>query len=343
MGEIYVDDNGIKYLIDEYGELHFICDRSLRKKLRNVNDIHFMKWEYYNIEMVTSGGKPILDYGDFLRRILGIFISSEDQRVIDEVRKKGNYSIYMKSKNEIDTLIRDGLGGFYFNIYKNLLEVNLEPQYIFRFVYLCTYLNYDNKLVWGNAKGDGKLAKEKDLMEILGLSQRETIYTKKALIKANLISIEEDKTISINKKYAIKGKINKRDLRRGVRMMENGIQELYKNVSAREHKRLALFIEILPYINFNHNIVCSNPSEVDIAKVEPITLKELCKIVGYDETKSTRLKNDLLKLKIDGENVVGLFIREMGTTIHINPRVYYKGKNIDDLRALMNMFKVKSK
>lgn len=336
----YVDIEHKRYLQDDNGELHFIVDRSIKKRIKKEEDWKYKKWEEYNINRALKGYKPIESYGEFIVNILGATISIEDMVIIEEEKNRRGYLKYLKGKDEFNLMIEDRFGGFYFLNYDRLLKVDLEPQYRTRFTYLCAYMGYDNRLRYGNAIGDAKLMLEKDLEEALRLSKRETINTKKALIKANLITIEEDKTITINKEYAIKGKIGKRDLRRSVRIMEYGVKEMYANANAKEHKRLDIFIRLLPFVNYNHNVLCKNPSESDIKKIEPLNLSEVCDIVGYDKTKSVRLKNELLKIKVDGQLALGIFESDNGKRIYINPRVYYKGKDIESLRALINMFRI---
>lgn len=339
----YIDEGHIKYLEDDDGVLHFIANRSILKRIKAEEDWKYKRWEDYNINRALKGYEPIEDYGEFIIDVLGATLSIEDALIIEEEANKKKYSKYLKNTSIFETMIRDNFGSFYFSIYNRLLKIDLKPQYRIRFIYLCTFMNYDNKLEFGNGIGDTKLMVERDLIEVLGLSQNEAIRTKKALIEADLISIEEDKTISINKRYAIKGKITKRDSRESVRIMENGLREIYAKAKPSEHKRLDIFIKVLPYVNYNHNVLCKNPSETDVDKVEPLTLKELCEIVGYDTTKSVRLKNDLLKVKVNEQLAMGVFETKNGKQIYINPYVYYKGKNIESLLALMNMFRIDRK
>lgn len=336
----YVDIEHKRYLQDDNGELHFIVDRSIKKRIKKEEDWKYKKWEEYNINRALKGYAPIEDYGEFIINILGATLSIEDVMIIEDEKSKKAQSKYLRNKDIFNVMIEDNFGGFYFIMYDRLLEEVLEEQYRFRFTYLCTYMDYDNKLKFGNGKGDSRLMLEKDLEEVLILSKRETIRTKKAFIKYGLITIDKDKTITINKKYAIKGKIGKRDLKRSVRIMEYGIREMYTKANAREHKRLDIFNRLLPYVNYNHNVLCKNPSESDIKKIEPLNLSELCDIVGYDKTKSVRLKNELLKVKIDGQLAMGIFESDNGKRIYINPKVYYKGRDIESLRALINMFRI---
>ena len=234
--ELY-ENNDKTYIIDNNGIMYFIADRKVKRRIISEDDWKYNRWKQYNLNQAYKGGEPIECYEEFLVDVLDCVLTAEESIILEEYKKQQGHAKYMKSKTELDTFIRDNLGGFYFSIYNKLLELPLAPQYRFRFIFLCTHMNYDGKLEYGNGKGDGKLMIEKDLGEVLILSERETINTKKALKELDLITIEDDKTITINKKYAVKGKIGKRDLKGSIRMMEQGIQELYAKATPKEHKK----------------------------------------------------------------------------------------------------------
>lgn len=292
------------------------------------------KWELHNEKLLLHGE----DHITFEQWEIG-FCGAIAQYVQEEQEKKHKAKKHIKNDSEIAELIRK-FGGFYFSCYKHLLKLKLDKQYMFRFVYLCTLMNYDCRVVWGSAKGDNRLALEKDLQEILKLSERECRNTKNELIKHKLIIVNEDKTITINKKYGVRGKIDKRKLQGSVRVMELGIKELYNKAKASEHKRLGLLIEILQYINFNYNILCHNPNESDKSKIKPMNLKELCKVVGYDEKNSNRLKNDLLKIKVNDKSAIAITFIDQGQAISVNPSIYYKGNDMQSLKWLMILFDI---
>lgn len=338
--ELY-ENNDKTYIIDNNGIMYFIADRKVKRRIISEDDWKYNRWKQYNLNQAYKGGEPIECYEEFLVDVLDCVLTAEESIILEEYKKQQGHAKYMKSKTELDTFIRDNLGGFYFSIYNKLLELPLAPQYRFRFIFLCTHMNYDGKLEYGNGKGDGKLMIEKDLGEVLILSERETINTKKALKELDLITIEDDKTITINKKYAVKGKIGKRDLKGSIRMMEQGIQELYAKATPKEHKKLALLVEILPYVNFQHNIVCNNPNESDAKNVAPITLTELANMLGYSTTQ--KLKKGLMDIKINNESLIMIATINRKSMIIVNPRVYYKGNNIDALKGIINLFTIADK
>lgn len=175
-----------------------------------------------------------------------------------------------KSIRGTNDYINENLGYYFHLLYSNVLSLNLEPQYLIRFLKLCCYTDYKNKLVTGSTRG--KKIKANELEKILNLSRNETSKTKTYLINQGLIKIDDDKTIEVNNAYVkrgqLKGNLIDMDV---VRVFNNGFNRLYDGAKARQHKKLVTFIKILPYLNINHNIICTNPME-NIIKIEEMAL-----------------------------------------------------------------------
>ena len=68
--------------------------------------------------------------------------------------------------------------------------------------------------------------------------------------------------------------------------------------------------------------------------------KNICDIVGYDKSQSSRLSKDLLNLKVNGQDVFMAHIKSSGIAITINPSLYYAGNNPEDLEYLFRLFKM---
>ena len=245
---------------------------------------------------------------------------------------------YWEAKNKGDKS-RIKLGKFHTIYYNDLLALDIEPQYILRFIYLCTYADYDNVIKLG--KNRKHLAKQKDLADIWNLSKNETLGTKKALIEYDLLIINEDGTLSINKKYACQDKMNKfKNKKEYVKIYDDGIRDLYEKAEPIKHKKLSVLIRMLPYIHLDINIICHNPSELNKSTIKPMTVTELCEVMGYNKTQSSRLKKDLMSFKVNGYNVITILVVNNKHTISVNPRVYYKGNKIDELNTLINEFDI---
>ncbi len=292
-----------------------------------------------NNETLKNNGEPMLTYDQWYHTIKEHEYTKHLKRE-EHIANKQLMDNIKNEENEFEQLQSEYLGKFYFNFYSELLLLNIESQYLFRFAYLCCYLDYnDNRIYFG--KTNNKLAIEKDLKEIWKLGKDETRYTKNALIDKGLIKINKDKTISVNKKYALKGNTGKRELKGSVKMFECGIKELYENAKAPEHKRLGILLKLLPCVNYDWNVLCANPEETNEDKVIPLTLKDICRIVGYEESNSNRLKRELLKIKVDGKYAICIHTMGNKTAVSINPMIYYKGKRYKAMEHLIALFKMK--
>ena len=287
-------------------------------KLDNVNNKYLLLDESTG-EMFPVTNKEVIE------------ILYRDELEEKQANKKDGYKKKM-SKDEFKKYIDENLGSFYFNFYNLLLEKDLRPQDQFRFIYLCTYVNYKNILMKNNKT---KLTR-KDFDEILGLSKMETCRTLGNLKEKGLI-IENGGIFMVNEKICVRGNLTKKQKSEEfARIFDEGIKELYKQASPKEHKLLNVFIQLLPYVNYNFNIVCKNPKETNKDLVEPLGIKEMAEILGYSTP--SRLKSDLLKIKVGGRSVIMITIVYKSTGIYINPRIYYKGNKRQSLEALEIMF-----
>ncbi|EJT6612799.1 TPA: hypothetical protein ACOTGN_000685 [Clostridium perfringens] len=283
--------------------------------------------------------KKIITKG-FVNKETGEFF---DVSELIEVKESNDVKNSFKSIQNTNDYINDNLGYYFHLLYGDILKLDLEPQMLVRFLYLCSYMNYQYTLVSGNTKAQKKIS-ESELQDILKLNKTTFFETKKYLLDNNLIIIEDNK-IKIDDKFVKKGKgVLKGDLinMEVTRIFNNGIQDLYNGVKPIQHKKLETFIRILPFINIKYNIICENPLETDIEKVKPLKWTELGRLIGLSPATSKRLRSELWSLKVNDSVAIGEFSTFLcGKSIVINPSVYYKGNNIDDLAGIVNMFKVR--
>lgn len=263
-----------------------------------------------------------------------------------EVRKQKGNEI-RKSKEEFAEFINENFGSFFFNKYnktldKFIVDGKYESAMAFRFIYLCTYMDYDNKLRFGcNFRGKERAFMiEKDLQEVLCLSEREMRNTKKFLFDLGVLKVDSEGVLFMDKMYSKKGEITESFNRESTRVFDGAIRKLYEESKAIEHKKLGLFIKLIPYINFKFNILCSNPKEEVEKLIKPMNMKEVCEIVGYNKTQSSRLKKDLFNIKVNGKYAIGLFETGAGTSLVINPSIFYAGNNLEELQWLNSIFRI---
>ncbi|NGU31080.1 hypothetical protein G6Z34_13395 [Clostridium perfringens] len=271
--------------------------------------------------------------GEILDRTYTVKTAKEEEKIKDIIN-------FTREKSDFENNILHNLGHFYFNFYKKLPN-KLDKQYIFRFIYLCTYLKYgDNRLMRRVKQNKYELIKVSDLMDLLKLGKTEYNKTKKVLEEGNLIKVNKDYTVAIDNKISFIGKVNKNNKQEYSRIFKESIQELYNNSTPREHKRLALFIELLPFIHYKYNIICKNPRCELMQDVEPFTIQELQKISGNGGKNITRFKNNLLNIMVGGQKAMMLVEDYEKKFFIVNPKIYYKGNDLEDLTYLINLFRI---
>lgn len=279
-------------------------------------------------------------------RRTGVSTSTEDQR--DAYKHK------LELDKEMADFIKENEGAFIHLIYKygsvifkeleEKLSGNKSNIHIIRFIILATYMTFGGKLF----DDDKHRIKKSSLKHIWDVSNRNSINeTYNLLLECGYI-YEEEGYIMINDKMIIKGEITdiinelKKDDNRYTytRLFVNNIKSMYYGTEQKQRKQLANLFKILPYVNFKYNVFCSNPTEIDEIKLELLSWGDLAELCGYDRTNVTRFKKDLWNLKIYDHCVIGEFHCEAGMAICVNPKVYYGGDDVSDVRNLYAMFKM---
>ncbi|QQP11662.1 hypothetical protein FJQ98_21125 [Lysinibacillus agricola] len=121
-------------------------------------------------------------------------------------------------------------------------------------------------------------------------------------------------------------------------MFKKTVRDLYDLSNGRTVGQLALVYSVLPFLNFETNIVCHNPDETDPDRLQPMNIESLAELLGY--ANAAKLKLTMNRVKIDGKVVFGFFEntndrRQKGITV--NPRVVFGG-NGEQLQAIRTQF-----
>lgn len=243
------------------------------------------------------------------------------------------------SQKELHQYLRSEVGNFFFYFYNVLDEVEIKPQYKVRFLYLASHLDYNNNLLVARGEYNAKIQLNRQMIsDILKLKNAEFKNTLKILIEKGLI-IKDDKHYKLNTNYSIKGDIPK-NKNEYTRVFIKSIRELYDKCEPKQHKQLYYLFKMLPYINVNFNMPCSNISIDIMSKIEPLTIKELCVRVGYGISNNNKLWNILRGFKIGEDYVVCKHTVDENEYIAINPRVYYAGTQMDNVKHLISIFEM---
>lgn len=203
-----------------------------------------------------------------------------------------------------------------------------------RLIYLATYLDYDQRL----KKTRDKPMTKKDAEKVLGLSRAEFYRFWKEVTDAKCITEGENGVLRLSKELCFKGRVKAKGL--GItRVYIAQLRKLYEATPPRSHRYLGAVFHMLPYVSVKYNVLCWNPLEEDIDKVEPMTLTDFCVLTGRSNGDVTRLRKEYQKIKFSMEDGITrwlcAFVRsdvggqgEREITV-INPRVVFMG---DDWR-----------
>lgn len=276
---------------------------------------------------------------------VGINATTEEQR--DSYKHKKELTEEMKE------FIKENEGAFVHLIFKygvplfqeleSKVPGNKNNIHVIRFMMLATCLTFGGKLFDDN-KNEIKKSSLKNIWDVQNRNSINETYN--LLMECGYIYETEEGYIMINEEIVIKGAIvNFDELRKEdhrftyTRVFIDNLKAMYQGTEPKQRKQLANLFKALPYINFRYNVFCSNPTETDMTKIEPLTWTDLARLCGYEEKKNiTKFRKDLKSLKIYGHDVIGQFETNSGKTILVNPKIYYGGDDVQDVKYLYDLF-----
>lgn len=278
---------------------------------------------------------------------VGIKATTEDQRE--------SYKHKQELNEKIKEFIEEYEGAFVHLIFKYGAPIFKELEekapgskcntHVIRFMMLATCLTFGGKLFDFNKNR----VKKSSLKNIWSTTSKNSINETYNLLKeCGYIYETEEGYIMINEDLVIKGAIeNFEEIRKQdhsftyTRVFVDNLKAMYYGTESKQRKQLANLFKALPYINFKYNVFCANPTETDETKLEVLTWTDLARLCGYEETNVTRFKKDLMSLQIYGYDVIADVKRNSGTTIIVNPKIYYGGDDVEDVKYLYKLFNMK--
>lgn len=259
---------------------------------------------------------------------------NQSELEVATLNKMNGYAIH-KRKKEVENIIKDNFGNYIHYIYVKT-PTEMDKKFKVYMIKMATNLNYNDKYIYLGNKNDPNriiVKKDKDLMKVLDITGKRT-YTdiRNALLDSKVLG-KDDIGYFINPKMAVNGDVKTKG--GYIRVMINGFNELY----ASDKIALGYFIDLIPYINKEHNVICHNPDEKNIERVVPMTISEIADVVNVPQKNSVRLKNKLIKLSLDNKDVFAMISRQTINFFIINPSLLYggSGKHIEGIK---NIFKI---
>lgn len=235
--------------------------------------------------------------------------------------------------------VRNDYGPFTWLLYtpKEDLGLDIPDSSLTKLIYLSTFLGYDSFL----QSDYGSPLDRSDCQEILKMTRTPFNTFWEDLVSKNIIEYNNDK-VYINKDIFKKGELSIGE--RAIRLNINSIRYLYENCrSIRDHAQLSYIFKIIPWVNYEWNIVCTNPEEEKRNDIHYMRLGEFCEKIGYDKSKARRLSDALSSVKFKPRNKDKLrsaFVYVIDKDWHpnewciiMNPLIYYGGKNYNHVEC----------
>lgn len=271
-----------------------------------------------------------IETGDIVSGIT--MIDAEGWRIIKE-----------RKQREADRALRKAdhgpLGRFYLAACRSNQFDGLTPQDVTRLVYLASFMGFDGRLMLT----ERVRIKVSDFPEVLRLS-KSTVTRFWVAVKNRFILEQPDGSLLMTHPF-FRGR-TKNVKERLTKLFIDAVRLVYQHTPVSQHKVLGYVFQILELVSVEFNIVCWNPLETNLGAIHPLSIKEFCKVAGYDISQSARLVRSLSKIKLPVNNCkqhlfafVSVGNMKNDQFIVINPRILYAGHNYERVDILAAFFK----
>lgn len=239
-------------------------------------------------------------------------------------------------RNELRRLTCKPLGSFYF-VPVSERFANIAPETVTRLIYLNTFVGYDNKLMLTKRTA----MKRKDLTGVLNVSKSTVSRFWKEVSPAYITESDSGLIFSNNiifKRGSIK---TSKEYVQYQKFYINGIRTLYEATERSNHRQLGYLFKLLPFINLEYNMLCCNPLETAIEKIELISIADFCKMIGYDIAHLNKLMYIYRSIQFEVGGRYERFcaitydgVNKNNAKIFVNPHILYCGSDYNKVEIL---------
>lgn len=251
-----------------------------------------------------------------------------------ELLKHSKLPKHMRIRNSSDgSSSPTSLGSFTNFVYQRNRPIfseveKFKPAYISYLAYLSTYMTYKNNII---------LKSPKSIYESLNIAKSTFSVFLSTMIKNGII-LKEDDCLFLNQIFFFRGRVS--GSLTATRLYHEGVRNLYR--SNRDILTVSKIFLLIPYVNFEYNIVCSNKAEVELENIKPLSPMQISeKIKGIGKGNYIYpILDKMMKLKVGDEYALAKCPVTGG--IIVNPRIFYSGSKESYLNYLQGIFSIKS-
>ena len=222
-------------------------------------------------------------------------------------------------------------------------RIKLKPETATRLFYLMAFAGHKEngrRLLINNRTPMQK----KDLPNILKVD-RKTVTAFFAEVSPQFIQEDESGLLWTESTWFYRGKgLQMSEDEAYTRIFCDCMKKLYNGAHGKGLKYLGYVFQMLPYVNREYNVICSNPKEKDVQKICKLNLLDVCGILGFNENHVDRFARMLAAqtFEIDGceEGFFRLLTQPNSMNyktadIYINPNLLYAGTDFSKVDFLL--------
>lgn len=251
------------------------------------------------------------------------------------------------------------VGEFYFMVcYNNkLFDGKVSDKNVAKIIYLATFIDYENnKLVYAGRGRTKRAFEKKDIRQELGIKQHKAFEDfVQEMVDNGIMEFKQD-GIYLSTDWFYKGEL-RNDVVKQInqlgtfsRMYVNTIRQLYKQVKTTQHKSLGYLFRLMPFIDWEYNVISKEPNTGLNAVQKALTKKDIAELLGIEFETFKKAEKALMGLTINiqgqqyyamGKIIVGR--GESQTTRYvINPFIFTGGHEVDKLQQTWTGLLVKN-
>ena len=170
---------------------------------------------------------------------------------------------------------------FYFVLSEDRRGI-LEPHTIARLFYLATFLHSSDSIL---RHDDGTAIMQAEMAKLMSLSNS-TLYNFLKEVSGRYILRQHDGSMAISSDFfrgQMAGHIKQGADNGYQKVFIKSLRELYRQTPASKHRYLGYLFQLLPFINWEYNVLCWNADEKEIDMIRPMSLSDFCNAIGYDD------------------------------------------------------------
>ena len=217
----------------------------------------------------------------------------------------------------------------------------LAPANVARLIYLSTYLPFNDSYL--RFKSTRQLS-SRNLPEVLGISKSQANrFLEDA---SHYVTVDNDGYLALDNNAFIFGSLKQNTNSTAFQKLHrDSFRKLYKATDVSKHKLLGYIFMMLPYINKEYNLLCSNIYKTELWEIDTLSVPRFCRAIHYSEANAHRLIKEYESITFSVGNTQEqfcTFVSDGGnradSLIYINPRILYNGSNahLFELHSLFN-------